>query len=235
MTASPLLNPDLGVSLTPRPGRVFVLVDKPKEATKSGIIYDQNNIKFTHEGEVFGVGEGVKLDVRFGDRVVIGPMSGASLSVCAPRLNLPDELLEIDEGDILALRQAAGPQGTMSRWPMVYDFYLPPSSDVLNIHCIPDHALIRPYSPLGVHAGGLITTKNEKFPRIWAWILGIRVESSHPDLRPGRMVVYSRFADEVVGNDMSKDGTRELPICIVPVSEIQAVVWDPVPVQPEYE
>lgn len=254
MTAAPLLNASLGVQLTPRPGRVFVLVDPPKTRSEGGVWYTDEGRPLCSEGEIFGVGEGVGLDVRFGDRVAILPSTGASLAVSAPHLGFPDELLECDAGDILAKVDPAYPEILWRKrrphqdpykanlgwydniWSTLDDWQLPKDSVAHRYAPIPYHVLIRPYSPQGIHVGGLITQKNEKWPRIWAWVLRMPVDlcSEQPDVRPGRMVIYARYADEVLGYDTAKDG-RKLPVHIVPVSEIKAVVWDPVPVAPEYE
>jgi len=97
--------------------------------------------------------------------------------------------------------------------------------------------IIRSHSPEGRTPGGLYVAKNDKWPRIWGWILAIPRETlrRYPLCRPGTMIVYSRFSEELAGEDVSIDPAwcgPELPLSLMEVENIEAV-FDPaiVPVQ----
>lgn len=91
--------------------------------------------------------------------------------------------------------------------------------------------VIRSHSPEGRTPGGLYVAKNDKWPRIWGWILAIPRDTlrRYPLCRPGTMIVYSRFSEELAGEDVSVDPDwtgPELPLSLMEVENIEGV-FDP--------
>lgn len=228
MTASPLVHPQLDIGLVPMPGHLFIKLDPPKPP--AGLILPDTYERVESRGVVLATGENTTMPV--GWSVFITPASGVILSICQPKFDLPESIIDVDEGDVLATYY--------EDWTEVYArckiVGLP--SDSLGCHWVPieDHVTLRPYSPAGVYTGGLIAAKNEKFPRIWAHILTVpnKTFNEHPELVPGRMVVYSRFSDELLGYDQRRTGEKDLPVVIAPICELQAVI-NPAPVTLEVD
>jgi len=97
--------------------------------------------------------------------------------------------------------------------------------------------ILRSHSPEGRTKGGLFVCKNDKWPRIWGWILAIPRDTlrRYPLCRPGSMIVYTRFSEELAGEDVSVDPNwagPELPLYLMEIENVEAV-FDPalVPVQ----
>jgi hypothetical protein len=97
--------------------------------------------------------------------------------------------------------------------------------------------LFRSHSPEGRTPNGLFITKNDKWPKVWGWILAIPRSTLrlYPNCKPGAMIVYTRFAEEPYAEDQAVDPSwtgPDLPIDFLNVDAIEAC-FDPalVPVQ----
>jgi co-chaperonin GroES (HSP10) len=220
--ATLLTHPQLDVGLRPQPHRYFLRLDSPAARSSGGVIYPDVAVPSVSQGVIEARGADTEWEV--GRRVMIVPASGSMLSVCSPRLRLPDEILEIDEDDILAIHGLLNPQTTLST--------LPRSSLAVHWAPIARHVLIRTYSPATVRSSGIITEKNTKFPRVWGHLLRVAadVADRHPELEPGRFVHFDRFADELLGYDARSTGETDLPVAIVKLDAIKCVLYDPIPV-----
>lgn len=110
---------------------------------------------------------------------------------------------------------------------MITSSLLPESSLASNIQVWENRVVIRPYSPEGKTESGLWVTKNDKWPRIWGWVLAIpeRTLDEYPSLTPGAMIVYKRYADEVLGYDKPSEANydgEKLAVAIIHVDAIEA-------------
>lgn len=212
--------------LTPMPGRLFVQLDPERTQTDSGIhLPDEQSVPAT-QGVV--TASGVP-SFTAGARVALQYAAGSLLNVSDEAQ--PDGLVDVALGDIIAWhRRSVDTKNTV-------DPDLPESSLAREWHPVAGHVLLRPYSPAAVRASGIITWKNENFPRIWGHLLRVPhgEQLTYPDLQPGRMVVYARFSDELLGNDRRTTGEADLPVVVVPIEEIKAVMWNPVPATCDYE
>jgi chaperonin GroES len=96
-------------SVQPLGSKVFVRRDKPQEETASGIIVKSNDIKekpnyatvvAVGTGKVLPNGSVRPMELKVGDRVLIGQFDGQAVKVGG------DDLLVIDESDVLAVEEA---------------------------------------------------------------------------------------------------------------------------------
>jgi hypothetical protein len=224
-----LTHPQLDIGLCPMRGHLFVKLDDGKAPT--GLVLPDTYATVENTAVVLATGDDTATPV--GTKVFLVPGCGASLSVCQPKLDMPESILDIDECDVLATYYE-NDVDIMAR--VFYIDELPRTSLALHWVPIEGHVLMRPYSPAGVYEGGLIAAKNEKFPRIWAHILTVPVATfeANPDLVPGRMVVYARYSDELLGYDTRANGDRTLPVVIAPIEELKCVIF-PEPVTLEVD
>ncbi len=93
----------MAVNLTPLHDRVIVKRIEEKETVKGGIIIPDTAKEKPQEGEVVAVGPGrrekgelIALDVKAGDRVLIGKYSGTEIKIDG------EELVILREEEILA-------------------------------------------------------------------------------------------------------------------------------------
>ena len=80
--------------------KVMILMDKPEETTKSGIIIPDNAKEEQQRGTVHKVGAGSKdvvMEVEKGDYVLLGKYAGAKLEYEGV------EYLLVEQGEILAI------------------------------------------------------------------------------------------------------------------------------------
>ena len=229
MPASLLTHPQLDVGLRPMRGHLFVKLDDAKAPT--GLHLPDTYASVENTAVVLARGDDTTTEI--GARVFLTPCTGASVGLSAPKFDLPESILDVEEDDVLATFYERWEDVAMRVIP---NFDIPNSS--LAYHWVPieNHVLMRPYSPAGVYTGGIIAAKNEKFPRIWAHILTVPSATfdKYPDLVPGRMVVYSRFADELLGYDTRANGDKDLPVVIAPIEELRCTI-SPAPVTLEVE
>ncbi len=216
-----LTHPQLDFGLRPQPGRMFIRIDTEKTSS-GGVILPDISVSPTTQGVIEAVGTIEHADF-VGQRVALVPATGAMLAVCNPNLQLPHDMLEIDEGDVLAT------------WDgddfCVYPDLLPADSIARRWVPIPNHVLMRPYSPVYAKKSGLIAWKNEKWPKIWGHLLCVPFDllQTVPDAAPGALVVYSRYSDDLLGYDKRVDGAADLPVVVVSIEEVKLVI-DPAPV-----
>ena len=93
----------MAVNLTPLHDRVIIRRIEEKESVRGGIIIPDTAKEKPQEGEVLAVGAGrrekgerIPLDVKVGDRVLLGKYSGTEIKV------ENEELLILKEDEILA-------------------------------------------------------------------------------------------------------------------------------------
>ena len=90
-------------------------------------------------------------------------------------------------------------------------------SKVWWMHIRPNTLLVRPYSPAGFTEGGLWVTLNEKWARVWAFVLATSYSSSLR-YRPGDLIVFERWSELLLDYDESvnpKFKGEKQPICIL--------------------
>ena len=114
---------------------------------------------------------------------------------------------------------------------LVSSSLLPDNSCVHSYRCWENRVLIRPFTPEGQTESGLWVTKNPKWAKIWGWILAVpeRTLEENPQLRPGAMVIYRRYAEEEVGFDKPLEENfigEDLPVCVIHIDALEAV-FDP--------
>lgn len=228
MTSTLLTHPQLDVGLRPMRGHLFVKLDDAKAPT--GLHLPDTYASVENTAVVLARGDDTTTEI--GARVFLTPCTGASVGLSAPKFDLPESILDAEEDDVLATFY----KDWVEVWKRCKIVGVPATS--LAAHWVPieNHVLMRPYSPAGVYTGGIIAAKNEKFPRIWAHILTVPCATfdKYPDLVPGRMVVYSRFADELLGYDTRANGDKDLPVVIAPIEELKCTM-EPAPVTLEVE
>jgi hypothetical protein len=104
------------------------------------------------------------------------------------------------------------------KYPLFEDpWILPHKSKVRRMQIRPNTLLIRPYSPAGFTEWGLWVTLNEKWARVWAFVLATSYSSS---LRyvPGDLIVFERWTELLLDYDESVDQSQpslKQPICIL--------------------
>lgn len=94
---------------------------------------------------------------------------------------------------------------------------LPGSSKVWRMDIRPNTLLVRPYSPAGFTEGGLWVTLNEKWARVWAFVLASSYSSSLR-YQPGDLIVFERWSELLLDYDESVDPSlpdMKQPICIL--------------------
>ena len=228
MTATYLTHPQLDIGLKPMRGHLFVKLDDAKPPT--GLVLPDTYERVENKAVVLATGDDTHTPV--GVSVFLTPACGVSLSVSAPKFDLPPSILDIEEDDVLATYY----EDWAEVWKRCRIVGVPSTS--LAAHWVPieNHVLMRPYSPAGVYTGGIIAAKNEKFPRVWAHLLTVPVATfdRNPDLVPGRMVVYARYSDELLGYDTRANGDKDLAVVIAPIEELKACMF-PAPVTLEVD
>ena len=130
----------------------------------------------------------------------------------------------------------------MKRFPsadeMVVDARLPADSIARYLRPQRGHILIRPVESEGVSKGGIIVQRTRKRPKVLAHVLAISRDdlAEHPQLEPGALVCFRRFADEDVGEDRPREERwlgQMLPVMIVHIKSVDSRVSD-TDVQLEY-
>ena len=94
---------------------------------------------------------------------------------------------------------------------------LPEHSKVWSMMLRPNTLLVRPYSPAGFTENGLWVTLNEKWARVWAFVLATSYSSSLR-CQPGDLIVFERWSELLLDYDESvnpKFKGEKQPICIL--------------------
>jgi hypothetical protein len=94
---------------------------------------------------------------------------------------------------------------------------LPRTSKVWGMDLRPNTLLVRPYSPAGFTEGGLWVTMNDKWARVWAFVLA-SAHSAAPRFKPGNLIVFERWCELLVDYDEPlnpKFSGEKQPICIL--------------------
>lgn len=94
---------------------------------------------------------------------------------------------------------------------------LPMNSKVWKMEIRPNTLLVRPYSPQGFTEGGLWVTLNDKWARVWAFVLA-SAHSAAPRFGPGDLIVFERWSELLLDYDEPvnpKFSGEKQPICIL--------------------
>jgi hypothetical protein len=94
---------------------------------------------------------------------------------------------------------------------------LPRSSKVWGMDIRPNTLLVRPYSPAGFTEGGLWVTLNDKWARVWAFVLA-SAHSAAPRFSPGDLIVFERWCELLIDYDEPVNPSfagEKQPICIL--------------------
>jgi hypothetical protein len=100
--------------------------------------------------------------------------------------------------------------------PRVYE-PLSEDSKVWKMDIRPNTLLVRPYSPAGFTENGLWVTLNEKWARVWAFVLATSYSSSLR-YQPGDLIVFERWSELLLDYDESVNPSfagEKQPICIL--------------------
>jgi hypothetical protein len=96
-------------------------------------------------------------------------------------------------------------------------FKLPWSSKAARMQIRPNTLIVRPYSPQGFTENGLWVTLNDKWARVWAFVLA-SAHSAAPRFRPGDLIVFERWSELLLDYDEPvnpKFSGEKQPICIL--------------------
>jgi hypothetical protein len=91
------------------------------------------------------------------------------------------------------------------------------NSKVWKMEIRPNTLLVRPYSPQGFTEGGLWVTLNDKWARVWAFVLA-SAHSAAPRFSPGDLIVFERWCELLIDYDEPVNPSfagEKQPICIL--------------------
>lgn len=203
-------------TVVPKPRQYVVeIVDRIEHV--GGLVLPDSADEVQTSGVIVACGDGALYPK--GTRVFFAAM--------APVYELSPRFLVVDSEDIIA---------RVDPWSRERERSLVMRADVIteassafDIEPALRHVIIRPYSPKGQTAGGIFVERNEKHPRIWAWLLAVRYEDfiQQPALVPGSMVTFVRHSAQVIGHE------RDTPFAVTHIDNLNAIVKPP-PVEMEW-
>jgi hypothetical protein len=94
---------------------------------------------------------------------------------------------------------------------------LPSTSKIWRMDLRPNTLLVRPYSPRGFTEGGLWVTLNDKWARVWAFVLA-SAPTAALRFSPGDLIVFERWCELLIDYDEPLSPSfrgEKHPICIL--------------------